>query len=89
MKMSVIHATATSTLSVYQQLHDRAQGDMDTFFQMANELPGVRGGGVEKKGDVQDNNASIIPIPPRSDGWRPCFTFLGLITEGNTLFVLN
>ena len=36
------------TLSVYQQLHDRAQGDMDTFFQMANELPGVRGGVVEK-----------------------------------------
>ena len=36
------------TLSVYQQLHDRAQGDMDTFFQMANELQGVRGGVVEK-----------------------------------------
>ncbi len=36
------------TLSVYQQLYERAQGDMDTFFQMANELSGVRGGGVEK-----------------------------------------
>ena len=30
------------TLSVYQQLYERAQGDMDTFFQMANELSGVR-----------------------------------------------
>ncbi len=36
------------TLSVYQNLHERAQGDMDTFFQMANELPGVRGEVVEK-----------------------------------------
>jgi hypothetical protein len=36
------------TLSVYQQLYERAQGDMDTFFQMANELSGVRGGVVEK-----------------------------------------
>ena len=36
------------TLSVYQQLYERAQGDMDTFFQMANELPGVRGEVVEK-----------------------------------------
>ena len=36
------------TLSVYQKLHERAQGDMDTFFQMANELPGVRGEVVEK-----------------------------------------
>ena len=36
------------TLSVYQKLHERAQGDMDTFFQMANELPGVRGWVVEK-----------------------------------------
>ena len=37
-----------STLSVYQNLHERAQGDMDTFFQMANELPGVRCEVVEK-----------------------------------------
>ena len=36
------------TLSVYQKLHERVQGDMDTFFQMANELPGVRGEVVEK-----------------------------------------
>ncbi len=36
------------TLSVYQKLHERAQGDMDTFFQMANELPGVKGEVVEK-----------------------------------------
>ena len=36
------------TLSVYQQLYERAQGDMDSFFQMANELSGVRGGVVEK-----------------------------------------
>ena len=36
------------TLSVYQQLYERAQGDMDTFFHMVNELPGVRGGVVEK-----------------------------------------
>ena len=36
------------TLSVYQKLHERAQGDMDIFFQMANELPGVRGEVVEK-----------------------------------------
>ena len=36
------------TLSVYRMLHERAQGDMDTFFQMANELPDVRGEVVEK-----------------------------------------
>ena len=36
------------TLSVYRKLHERALGDMDTFFQMANELPDVRGEVVEK-----------------------------------------
>ena len=29
-------------LSIYRKLYKDANGDMDVFFQMANELPGVR-----------------------------------------------
>ena len=31
------------TLSVYKKLYEDAKGDMDVFFQMANDLPGVKG----------------------------------------------
>lgn len=36
------------TLSVYRKLYEDAKGDMDVFFQMANDLPGVKGEVVEK-----------------------------------------
>ena len=36
------------TLSVYQKLYEDAKGDMDVFFEMANDLPGVKGEVVEK-----------------------------------------
>jgi len=36
------------TLSVYKKLYEDAKGNMDVFFQMANELPGVKGEVVEK-----------------------------------------
>ena len=36
------------TLSIYRKLYENANGDMDVFFQMANELPGVKGEVVEK-----------------------------------------
>ena len=36
------------TLSIYRKLYEDANGDMDVFFQMANELPGVKGEIVEK-----------------------------------------
>ena len=36
------------TLSIYKKLYEDAEGDMNTFFQMANELPGVKGEVVEK-----------------------------------------
>lgn len=36
------------TLSVYRKLYEDAKGDLDVFFQMANDLPGVKGEGVEK-----------------------------------------
>ena len=45
--------------------------------------------GQVPQGTVQDNSASIIPIPPRSDGWWSCCTLLGHIAEGNAPFVLN
>ena len=31
------------TLSVYKKLYEDAKGNMDVFFQMANDLPGVKG----------------------------------------------
>ena len=34
-------------LAVYRKLYDDANGDMDVFFQRANELPGVKGVIVE------------------------------------------
>lgn len=36
------------TLSIYRKLKEDANGDMDVFFQMANELPGVKGEVIEK-----------------------------------------
>ena len=36
------------TLSVYQKLYEDAKSDMDVFFEMANDLPGVKGEVVEK-----------------------------------------
>ena len=36
------------TLSIYRKLYEDANGDMDVFFQMANELPGVKGEVAEK-----------------------------------------
>ena len=36
------------TLPIYRKLYEDANGDMDVFFQMANELPGVKGEIVEK-----------------------------------------
>jgi hypothetical protein len=36
------------TLSIYRKLYEDANGDMDVFFQMANELPEVKGEVVEK-----------------------------------------
>ena len=36
------------TLSVYRKLHEDAKGDMDVFFEMANEIPGVKGEVIEK-----------------------------------------
>ena len=35
------------TLSIYKKLYEDANGDMDVFFQIANELPGVKGEVVE------------------------------------------
>ena len=37
----------SGVLAVYRGLYEDAQGDMDTFFLKANELPGVRGEVVE------------------------------------------
>ena len=36
------------TLFIYKKLYEDAEGDMNIFFQMANELPGVKGEVVEK-----------------------------------------
>ena len=36
------------TLFIYKKLYKDAEGDMNIFFQMANELPGVKGEVVEK-----------------------------------------
>ena len=36
------------TLSIYRKLYEDTGGDMDVFFQLANGLPGVKGGVVEK-----------------------------------------
>ena len=36
------------TLSVYKKLYEDAKGNMDVFFQMANDLPEVKGEVVEK-----------------------------------------
>ena len=36
------------TLSVYKKLYEDAKGNMDVFFQIANDLPGVKGEVVEK-----------------------------------------
>ncbi len=36
------------TLSVYRKLYEDAKGDLDVFFQMANDLPRVKGEVVEK-----------------------------------------
>lgn len=36
------------TLQTYRQLYECAQGDLDTFFRMADELPGVKCERVEK-----------------------------------------
>lgn len=30
------------TLQIYQQLYEKANGDLDTFFSEANKLPGVK-----------------------------------------------
>lgn len=42
------NCVSSGTLSIYRQLYDDAKGDMDIFFQLANELSGVRGEVVEK-----------------------------------------
>ncbi len=39
---------SSGTLSVYQKLYADAQGNKDTFFQMADNLPGVKAEVVEK-----------------------------------------
>lgn len=36
------------TLQVYQKLYEKANGDLDTFFQEADKLPGVRSEIIEK-----------------------------------------
>lgn len=36
------------TLSIYRKLYEEAKGDMDIFFQKANELPGVKTEIIEK-----------------------------------------
>ncbi|MCM0721550.1 hypothetical protein NBH15_25185 [Parabacteroides sp. W1-Q-101] len=36
------------TLSIYKKLYETAKGDMDDFFLLANDLPGVKGEIVEK-----------------------------------------
>ena len=36
------------TLSIYRKLYEDANGDMDVFFQIVNELPGVKGEVAEK-----------------------------------------
>lgn len=36
------------TLSVYRKLYEDTKGDLDVLFQMANDLPGVKGEVVEK-----------------------------------------
>ncbi|NLX18613.1 MAG: hypothetical protein GXY53_04925 [Desulfobulbus sp.] len=39
---------SSGTLSVYQKFYEDVQGNIDAFFQKANELPGVKGEVVEK-----------------------------------------
>lgn len=36
------------TLQIYQELYDKANGDLDTFFQEADKLPGVKSEKIEK-----------------------------------------
>ena len=36
------------TLAIYRKLYEDAKGNIDVFFQMANELPGVKGEVLEK-----------------------------------------
>lgn len=36
------------TLQIYQELYEKANGDLDTFFQEADKLPGVRSGIIEE-----------------------------------------
>lgn len=36
------------TLQIYQKLYEKANGNLDTFFLEANELPGVRSEIIEK-----------------------------------------
>lgn len=48
-------------LSIYRKLYKDANGDMDVFFQMADELPGVKSEIVEK-GRVYHLIASHIYI---------------------------
>ena len=38
----------SSTLTIYRKLYEDANEDMDAFFQMANELPGVKGESLKK-----------------------------------------
>lgn len=42
------HCVESSVFQVYEQLYEAAHGDMDNFFQKANELLGVKGEVVEK-----------------------------------------
>ena len=37
------------TLQIYQKLYEKANGNLDTFFLEANELPGVRSEIIEKE----------------------------------------
>ena len=37
------------TLQIYQKLYEKANGNLDTFFLEANELPGVRSEIIEKR----------------------------------------
>ena len=36
------------TLQIYKELYEKANGDLDTFFQEADKLPGVRSEIIEK-----------------------------------------
>ncbi len=41
------HCVTNSVLPIYRDLYKKANGNMDIFFQKANELPGVKGEVIE------------------------------------------